>query len=157
MTPLRKEAKMKLQELLPLEVYQYTLTLLHSERPKLHRVLAILSAIGLRRLLNIGKWNVEDRAKMKLQELLPLEVCQYILTLLHSERPKLHWVLAILSAIGFRRLLNIRKWNRDSKSKCNRIKLKVHTHLGHPVLQLVPPPLLTSHLLADLSLPWNIT
>ena len=27
---------MKLQELLPLEVYQYTLTLLHSERPKLH-------------------------------------------------------------------------------------------------------------------------
>ena len=28
-------------------VYSYTLTLLHSERPKLHRVLAILSAIGL--------------------------------------------------------------------------------------------------------------
>ena len=30
-----------------LEVYPFTVTLLHSERPKLHRVLAILSAIGL--------------------------------------------------------------------------------------------------------------
>ena len=48
----------------------YTLTLLHSEWPKLHRALAVLSAIGL--------------------------------TLLHSERPKLYGVLAVLSAIGLR-------------------------------------------------------
>ena len=31
--------------------YQVTLTLLHSERPKLHRVLAALSAIGLSDML----------------------------------------------------------------------------------------------------------
>ena len=45
-----------------------SLTLLHSKRPKLHEVLAILSAIGL--------------------------------TLLHSERSKLHTILAFLSATG---------------------------------------------------------
>ena len=32
-----------------------TLTLLHSERPKLHRVLAFLSAVGLRHMLRHGK------------------------------------------------------------------------------------------------------
>ena len=40
------------------------LTLLHSERPKLHRVLAILSAIGLRYIPDIGAycllcWKIE--------------------------------------------------------------------------------------------------
>ena len=46
-------AKKKLAELLPLnmlekeEVLIFTLTLLHSEQPKLYGVLAVLSAIGL--------------------------------------------------------------------------------------------------------------
>ena len=31
----------------PSKAYPITLTLLHSEQPKLHRVLAVLSAIGL--------------------------------------------------------------------------------------------------------------
>ena len=39
-------------ELLPLNLYLFTLTLLHSKRPKLHRVLVVLSAIGLK---SIGK------------------------------------------------------------------------------------------------------
>ena len=39
--------KMKIANLLPLTVYANTLILLHSERPKLYGVLAILSAIGL--------------------------------------------------------------------------------------------------------------
>ena len=41
------ERKKKMAELLPLKVYLFTLTLLHSERPKLHRVLVVVSAIGL--------------------------------------------------------------------------------------------------------------
>ena len=51
--PLRREAKEKVAELIPfknipihLNMFD-TLTLLHSERPKLHRVLAIVSAVGL--------------------------------------------------------------------------------------------------------------
>ena len=33
-----------------MKVYSYTLTLLHSERPKLDRVLAVLSAVELTKL-----------------------------------------------------------------------------------------------------------
>ena len=43
MLPFKRDLKMA--ELLPLKLYP--LTLLHSEQPKLHRVLAVLSAIGL--------------------------------------------------------------------------------------------------------------
>ena len=57
-------------------VFSYTLTLLHSEWPKFHRVLAILSAIRL--LLN------------------PIALR---MAKLHSEQPKLRRVLAALSAI----------------------------------------------------------
>ena len=39
---------MKIVELLPLNSYLFTLTLLHSERPKLYTVLAFLNAIGLK-------------------------------------------------------------------------------------------------------------
>ena len=34
-------------ELLPLNVYSFSLTLLHSERPKLYTILASMSAVGL--------------------------------------------------------------------------------------------------------------
>ena len=37
---------------------------------------------------------------MGLTELLPLKVKHFILTLLHSEWPKLYGVLAVLSAVG---------------------------------------------------------
>ena len=39
---------MKMAELLTLEVYPFTLTLLHSERPKSYMILAFLSATGLK-------------------------------------------------------------------------------------------------------------
>ena len=44
---MRTEAKMKMAEWLPLKMYQFTLTLLHSERPKLYANLAFLSTKGL--------------------------------------------------------------------------------------------------------------
>ena len=40
-----------------MEMYLIPLTLLHSEWPKLHRVLAILSAIGLRKIINVYRQN----------------------------------------------------------------------------------------------------
>ena len=45
--PLQKKAKLKRADLLLLKVYHFNLTLLHSERPNLHTILAFLSAIGL--------------------------------------------------------------------------------------------------------------
>ena len=56
------------------------LTLLHSERPKLYTMLALLSATGLKVIS--------------------------ILTLLHSKWPKLYGVLAILSTIGLKLIQN---------------------------------------------------
>ena len=44
---MEKGGKKENLELLPLKVHLLTLTLLHSEQPKLHRVLAILSVEGL--------------------------------------------------------------------------------------------------------------
>ena len=44
---LKKQSVLKGKNLL-LESKFFPLTLLHSERPKLHRVLAVLSAIGLK-------------------------------------------------------------------------------------------------------------
>ena len=41
-------------ELLPLKVYQFSLTLLHSEWPKIYAILAFLSAIGLKYSLIFG-------------------------------------------------------------------------------------------------------
>ena len=38
-------------ELLPLKFYQFTLTLLHSERPKLRRFLALPNAVGLKQVI----------------------------------------------------------------------------------------------------------
>ena len=38
---------MKMGKLLPMAVYPFTIMLLHSEWPKLHRLFAILSATGL--------------------------------------------------------------------------------------------------------------
>lgn len=37
-------------------VYQYTLTLLHSEKPKLHAILVFLDAVGLNTF--IAKWQI---------------------------------------------------------------------------------------------------
>ena len=54
------------------------LTLLHSEKPKLRRVLAVLSAIGLRKALIPGEQKIF------------LDKMDTLLTLLHSEDPKLH-------------------------------------------------------------------
>ena len=52
---MRKETKKKKKEenngILHLKVYPFTLTLLHSERPKLYTILAFLRAIGLILLL----------------------------------------------------------------------------------------------------------
>ena len=45
---------MKMTELLPLKMFPFTLTLLHSERPKLHTILAFLSAIGLTFIRNLS-------------------------------------------------------------------------------------------------------
>ena len=45
---MRWEVKIKMAELFQSKVYPVSLTLLHSEQPKLHGVLAVLSAIGLR-------------------------------------------------------------------------------------------------------------
>ena len=68
------------------------LTLLHSKRPKLHRVLAVLSATGL--------------------------------TLLHSEWPKLYGVLDILSAIGL-----IRRGNSDNSGIIFLISEQKHNYV----------------------------
>ena len=38
---------MKVVDLLLMKAYVYTLTLLHSERPKLYTILVFLSAVGL--------------------------------------------------------------------------------------------------------------
>ena len=46
LTSFRREAEL-MAELLPLKLYLFTLTLLHSERPKLYTILAFLSARGL--------------------------------------------------------------------------------------------------------------
>ena len=40
-------------ELFPLKVYLFIVTLLHSEQPKLYEVLAVLSAIGLKKFILI--------------------------------------------------------------------------------------------------------
>ena len=77
------------------------LTLLHSKRPKLYGVLAVLRAIGL---MNFSLSNTSHNivppgdispkyAKQKKSVVRPL-------TLLHSKRPKLYGVLAVLRAIG---------------------------------------------------------
>ena len=46
---------MEVVELLPPKVYSFTLTLLHSEWPKLHGVLAILSSKGLTSLFYVQR------------------------------------------------------------------------------------------------------
>ena len=73
-------------ELLPLKVNPFRLTLLHSEWPKFYRILAILSAIGLR---FIWSKKFED-FQLKMAEWLPLEMNPFTITLLHSERPKFY-------------------------------------------------------------------
>ena len=42
-----KGGKYKMVKLLPMKIHLFILTLLHSVRPNLHRVLAVLSAVGL--------------------------------------------------------------------------------------------------------------
>ena len=44
---VKEDTSIIIVELLPLKVYPFTITPLHSERPKLHTVLAFLSVIGL--------------------------------------------------------------------------------------------------------------
>ena len=70
------------------------LTLMHSERPKLHRVLAVLSATGLNKL-----HSRDYESAIHYNELVSRNN-ELVFTLLHSERPKLHRVLAVLSATG---------------------------------------------------------
>ena len=78
-------------------------TLLYTDHPKLCGVLAVLSAIGLKRL---------------------------VLTLLHTEHPKLYGVLAVLSAIGLKCLVFTLLHTEHPKlygfgcgcSECNRVK-----------------------------------
>ena len=53
----------------------YSLTLLHSEWPKLHSVLAILNAKGLRKAyanLYLHMTDIEKGGKMEMVELLPI-------------------------------------------------------------------------------------
>ena len=46
-----KQKSQKLSPFLKMVVYPFTLTLLHSERPKLYAILAFLSALGLNIIL----------------------------------------------------------------------------------------------------------
>ena len=79
------------------------LTLLRSERPKLHKILAFLSAIGLK-TINI----TEVLCLLSLFEFMFTSLSDDFLlnwpdfTLLCSERPKLHTILSFLSAIGLK-------------------------------------------------------
>ena len=54
-------------KLLFLKVNPFTIILLHSEQPELYGVLAVLSAIGLRKVTKLGK-NVDSLTKKKLFE-----------------------------------------------------------------------------------------
>ena len=58
----------------------FSLSLLHSEWPKLYGVLAILSAIGL----SIGANSIGDEGKHKMAQLVPLKV--YLFTLISESK-----------------------------------------------------------------------
>ena len=65
-------------EMLPLKVYPFTLTLLHSEGPKLYRVLALLSAIGLNIDIVNSHTLVISKSKDPLKHF-EISVCRHII------------------------------------------------------------------------------
>ena len=79
------------------------LTLLHSEWPKLHRVLAILSVIGLKNLLQLHSFGHSECNRVKEFASTPVLAILSVIELKNSLQ--LHRVLAVPSATGLKNLL----------------------------------------------------